>query len=310
MTLLIHDPICREHDTGDHPECARRLVAIEETLRRTGLWDRCRELPARRATREELGRVHAASWLDTLDRIEAEGGGWIDGDTVASERSVEAARWAAGGVLAAVDAVVSGADRTALCLVRPPGHHATPTRGMGFCLVNNVAVAAAHLVAAHGLQRVLVVDWDVHHGNGTQDAFYDRADVMYVSTHRYPFYPGSGASRETGRGAGAGFTVNLPFPAGTPGDEVVSELKKVLAMQADLFRPQFVLVSAGFDAYRDDPIGGLDLEPWHYREMTDAVVALAKRYAEGRVVSALEGGYHLGALGRCVAEHLEGLLAG
>ncbi len=308
MTILVHHPIYLEHDTGDHPECARRLAAIEEALRRAGLWDRCREIAPRRVTRAELERVHTPAYLDALERMEAAGGGFLDADTPMSPRSLEAARFAAGGVLAAVEAVMAGQDATALCLVRPPGHHATPTRGMGFCLYNNVAVAAAHLVAAHRLERVLVVDWDVHHGNGTQDAFYDRADVMYFSTHRYPFYPGSGATREQGRGAGLGATVNRPFPSGTPREEVVGEFRRVMETEAEAYRPQFVLVSAGFDAYREDPIGGLDLEPHDYREMTDAVMALAKRHAMGRVVSALEGGYHLAGLGRCVAEHLEGLL--
>lgn len=309
MTLLIHDPIYLEHDTGNHPECAQRLAAIESALRRAGLWERCRELAPRRVTRAELERVHAPTYLDSLERMEAAGGGYLDADTVMSARSLEAARFAAGGVLAAVDAVARGDDTTALCLVRPPGHHATPTRAMGFCLYNNVAIAAAHLVAAHGLERVLVVDWDVHHGNGTQDAFYDRADVMYFSIHRYPFYPGTGATRERGTGAGLGFTVNRPFPHGTPRDKVVAEFRAVLEKEAEDYRPQFVLISAGFDAYRDDPIGGLDLEPHDYRRMTDAVVALARRHAQGRVVSAMEGGYHLEGLGRCVAEHLEGLLA-
>ncbi len=234
VTILIHHPIYLEHDTGDHPECAQRLVAIEQALRRTGLWERCHHLAPRRVTRKELERVHAPGYLDSLDQMEAAGGGWLDADTPMSPRSLEAARFAAGGVLAAVDAVMEGRDTTALCLVRPPGHHATPTRGMGFCFYNNVAVAAAHLVEAHRLERVLVIDWDVHHGNGTQDAFYDRGDVMYFSIHRYPFYPGTGATREQGHGAGLGCTVNRPFPDGTPHDEVVRGFRAVLANEADV----------------------------------------------------------------------------
>jgi acetoin utilization deacetylase AcuC-like enzyme len=223
------------------------------------------------------------------------GGGWFDADTYLNERSYDAAVRAAGGVLAAVEAVRDGRDRTALCLVRPPGHHATPERGMGFCLFNNVAIAARFLK-----RRVLIVDWDVHHGNGTQDAFEEDPSVWYLSTHRWPFYPGTGHASERG----VGNIINLPMDIDTPRKEVLSSFAKAVRKAAREFKPEFLLVSCGFDAYEEDPIGGLNLKPEDYRKMTDVVCGLGIP-----VVSALEGGYSLTGLGPCAEQHAEGLLA-
>jgi len=228
-----------------------------------------------------------------------------------SPASFQVALAAAGACVAAVDAVVKGPDRTALCLVRPPGHHATPTRSMGFCLFNNIALAAHHAKTAHHLTRVLVVDWDVHHGNGTQDIFYEEPQVMFFSIHRYGngFYPGTGAESETGRGNGLGYTLNAPVRYGTPRKDYHARFKKALEKAADKIKPELVLVSAGFDAHRLDPIGSLGLEVEDFATLTQQVLAVAKAHAGGRLVSCLEGGYHLEALAESVQAHLEELLS-
>jgi acetoin utilization deacetylase AcuC-like enzyme len=220
------------------------------------------------------------------------------------------ARLAAGAAVDAVRRVLAGEDRTALCLVRPPGHHALPDRAMGFCLFNNVAVAARAAIDEHGLERVLVVDWDVHHGNGTQDMFYTDGRVGFLSIHRWPFYPGTGAADETGSGAGLGTTLNLPIEFGTPRFRYRDSFRSALERLAARIQPQLVLVSAGFDAHREDPIGSLGLEAEDFAELTRQVQNVAAVHAAGRVISLLEGGYNVQRLAECVEAHLSGLLAG
>ena len=295
MTLLVTDPLYLEHRAPGHVERPERIQAILEHFRGRGLLARLNALAARDAREEELTLVHDRAYVEFIRRASERGGGWLDPDTYLNERSYAAAVRAAGGVLAAVEAVRDGRDRTAFCLVRPPGHHALPDRAMGFCLFNNVAIAARFL-----RRRVFIVDWDVHHGNGTQEIFWADPSVVYLSTHRFPFYPGTG--REEERGA-AGNIVNLPFEFGTSRrtflDRFVREVRRV----GREFRPEWVLVSCGFDAFAGDPIGGLGLEPEDYRGMTEAVRELGTP-----VVSALEGGYALDALGACAEQHVLGLL--
>ncbi|HXG62536.1 MAG TPA: histone deacetylase [Planctomycetota bacterium] len=295
MTLLVTDPLYLEHRAPGHVERPERIQAILEHFRGRGLLARLNALAARDAREEELTLVHDRAYVEFIRRASERGGGWLDPDTYVNERSYAAAVRAAGGVLAAVEAVRDGRDRTAFCLVRPPGHHALPDRAMGFCLFNNVAIAARFL-----RRRVFIVDWDVHHGNGTQEIFWADPSVVYLSTHRFPFYPGTG--REDERGA-AGNIVNLPFEFGTSRrtflDRFVREVRRV----GREFRPEWVLVSCGFDAFAGDPIGGLGLEPEDYRGMTEAVRELGTP-----VVSALEGGYALDALGACAEQHVLGLL--
>lgn len=295
MTLLVTDPLYLEHRAPGHVECPERILAILEHFRRGGLLDRLEPLPARDAKVEELALVHDRGYVEFLRRASERGGGWLDPDTYVNEHSYAAAVRAAGGVLAAVEAVRAGRDRTAFCLVRPPGHHALPDRAMGFCLFNNVAVAARFLAT-----RVLIVDWDVHHGNGTQEIFWADPSVGYLSTHRYPFYPGTG--REDERGA-AGNIVNLPFEFGTPRRTFLDRFSHEVRGLGREFRPEWVLISCGFDAYVEDPIGGLGLEPQDYRTMTQVVRSLG-----APVVSVLEGGYALDALGACAEQHVLGLL--
>jgi acetoin utilization deacetylase AcuC-like enzyme len=231
------------------------------------------------------------------------------GDTaIKGEATLDAARRAAGGLLLAVDAVCTGRVENAFAVVRPPGHHATPSKGMGFCLFNNVALAARHAQTNHGLERVLIVDWDVHHGNGTQETFYEDASVLFFDTHQSPLYPGSGHADETGRGAGEGFTINCPFPAGAGRREIVGAFRDRLVPAADRFRPQLVLVSAGFDSRVGDPLGRFTLTDADFAELTAIVREIADRHAGGRIVSTLEGGYALAGLASAAAAHVTALL--
>jgi acetoin utilization deacetylase AcuC-like enzyme len=308
MTLVSRDPLFRQHRTGPHPESPARLQAIDDELAARGLLDRGQTGMIRPASTEELTRLHDADYVRQVAAFVARGGGRIEADTVCSPDSYAVARYAVGSGLAAVDAVLNGAVRNALCLVRPPGHHALPASAMGFCLFNNVALAAEHALRVHDLDRVLIVDWDVHHGNGTQDVFYDREDVCFFSAHRFPFYPGTGTAEETGHGRGLGATFNLPVAFGTTRKEYLSRFARMLHDAAQRCRPQLVLVSAGFDAHHADPIGSLGLESEDFATLTQLVRDVAREHCQGRLVSLLEGGYNVQALAECVAVHLQELL--
>jgi acetoin utilization deacetylase AcuC-like enzyme len=310
MTLLYSDPIFLEHQTGPHPETAERLRAIDRKLAEDGLRDRCTAGTFAPLAPEALSLTHMPAVVERVRRLADAGGGHLDADTVVSPASYRVGLAAAGVCTAAVDAVLTGTSRTALCLVRPPGHHATPTHSMGFCLFNNVALAARHARKRHGVNRVLIVDWDVHHGNGTQDVFYDDPSVFFVSIHRYGngFYPGSGAADETGRGPGLGTTMNVPIRFGTPGGIYHDDYTRAVEKAADAIKPEIVLVSAGFDAHRLDPIGGLGLEAEDFGDLTRLVLDVARTHAGGRIVSSLEGGYHWQATAESVAAHLRTLL--
>jgi acetoin utilization deacetylase AcuC-like enzyme len=308
MTLLYTDRLFQQHITGSHPEHPRRLVAIEARLDETGLRSRCTQPTWQPATLTQIERVHDPHYVEHLQRYAVAGGGRIEADTVVSERSYDVARLAAGAVCDAVGRVASGEDQTALCLVRPPGHHARPNDAMGFCLFDNVAIGAAAAIAEHQIGRVLIVDWDVHHGNGTQEIFWEDGRVGFLSIHRWPFYPGTGDSDETGSGRGLGMIVNVPLQFGTPLDEYHDRFERALADLAARTKPELVLISAGFDAHRQDPIGSLELEVEDFGRLTQTVLAIACQYSGGRVVSVLEGGYNPQRLAESVELHLAGLL--
>jgi acetoin utilization deacetylase AcuC-like enzyme len=295
VTLLVTDPLYLEHQAAGHVERPERVKAILAHFEQCGLRQRLTPLAPRDATIDEIALVHGRDYIEVVREVSRRGGGWFDSDTYLNEHSYAAALRAAGGVLAAVEAVREGRDRTAFCAVRPPGHHALPERGMGFCLFNNVAIAARFLQ-----RRVLIVDWDVHHGNGTQEIVQDDPTIWYLSTHRFPFYPGTGWEEERG----VGNIINLPMSAQTPPTAFLERFTSAVEKAARDFKPEFLLVSCGFDAYLDDPIGGLNLRPEDYRVMSDVVCRLGIP-----VVSALEGGYSLEGLGPCAEQHVLGLLA-
>ena len=311
MTTLFTDPIFLRHETGRHVEVPGRLRSITTRLETSGLSKKCTPGVFKPVPAESLFAVHDPAMVHLARRVADQGGGMLDADTVVSRDSFQVALAAAGACVAAVDAVLKGPDRTALCLVRPPGHHATPTQSMGFCLFNNIALAANHARAAHGLSRILIVDWDVHHGNGTQDVFFADPTVFFFSIHRYGmgFYPGTGAANETGTGKGLGYTLNAPIRFETLVKEYHAHFAQALEKAADSIKPELVLISAGFDAHLRDPIGSLGLDTEDFAVLTRQVLDVAKTHAHGRLVSCLEGGYHLEALAESVEIHLQELLA-
>lgn len=307
--LFRHDA-SRAHNPDPHPphpERVERIVAAEaEIARRGGCGFTVHDAPA--ATDEQLLRVHPAHHLEAVRGLAAAGGGAIDGDTSVTPGSWEAAVRAAGGAVAVVDALLAGGADRAAAVHRPPGHHCETDRAMGFCLLNGVAVAAAHAVAAHGLERVLVLDWDVHHGNGTAEIFDARSDVLFVSLHQWPLYPGTGAADERGTGAGLGATLNLPVPPGAGDEDWLALLDHVVLPEARRWAPQLVLVSAGFDAHEEDPLAQCRVTDAGFRAMAAAVHGLGAQLG-APVGLVLEGGYDLGVLARCLADVLE-VLAG
>jgi len=306
-TILFTHPTCLEHDTGlGHPECADRLRAVLRMLEGEAfqLLDR-REAP--QATHEQIARAHSPGHIDrVVAAVPAYGHAPLDSDTILSPGSYEAALRAAGAVVAAVDAVVAGEARNAFCAVRPPGHHAEPEQAMGFCLFNNIAVGARHARAAHGLRRVAVVDFDVHHGNGTQAMFESDPDFLYASIHQSPLYPGSGGWDECGR---YGNVVNVPLRAGSGGAEFRHGMQTWILPALDAFAPDLVMISAGFDGHRRDPLAALDLTEDDFVWATARLCDVADRHCGGRVVSVLEGGYDLAALASSAAAHVRELMA-
>ncbi len=293
------------HDTGAHPECAKRLERIHARLTSSGLLQKVTRCDVTPADDADLLRVHPKSHLQSLRDFSEKGGGRIEVDTVMSRDSATVAWLASGAAIDAVERVVAGQDTSAMCLVRPPGHHAIPAGAMGFCLLGNVAIAARTAIERLGLNRVLIIDWDVHHGNGTQDVFYEDGQVGFFSAHRFPFYPGTGRVSETGRGKGLGKTFNLPLEFGIRRKEYLAAFEKMLTKAADALRPELVILSAGFDAHAEDPVGSLGLETEDFEPMTRLVQQVATTHAKGRLVSVLEGGYNVDRLAECVELHLQ-----
>ncbi|HYG77998.1 MAG TPA: histone deacetylase [Planctomycetota bacterium] len=312
-TALISDAIYKDHDTGGgHPERPARYDAVIGALKKAGLEEKLEKIDPRDATEAEITAVHTGEYFKTAKRdIKAGANVLSTGDTNVSEKSFEIALRAAGGVLNAVDAVMSSKVRNAFCVVRPPGHHATPNRGMGFCVFNNIAVGARYAQQKHKIGKVLIVDWDVHHGNGTQDIFYEDDTVYFMSSHQSPWYPGTGKLGETGTGKGLGFTLNCPFPAGSGRKQILEEaFQDKLGTAMKTFKPELVMISAGFDSRIDDPLGKFTLTDEDFTDLTKYMLALAKEYAGSRVVSVLEGGYNLQGLGNAAAAHVNALLNG
>jgi len=320
-TALIYDPIFLEHLTpADHPEQPERLRRAIEVLEALNWMERegLVHLPPRAASEDELALIHGPAYIEHVKhaveraaRLEIESerkSRFFATDTYVSAKSYEAAIRAAGAPLTAIDAVLKGEIDNAYCLVRPPGHHAMKDSAMGFCLFNNVAIAARYAIEKHGLERVMIVDYDVHHGNGTQDAFYDDPRVLYFSTHQAPFYPGTGLSDELGEGPGLGTTINVPLPATTDFGPYDAVFRQVLAPAADRFNPQLILVSAGFDAHWSDPIGDMYLSTAAFFQLNRVIIKLAELLCNGRLVMVQEGGYNIEAMAGCVATSINQLL--
>ncbi len=306
-TAFLADPMAKEHDPGPgHPEQPARWDAAVR-----GLGDHAlTPVAPRSATEDELTLCHSRTYIATARRDVASGAHSLStGDTDICPRSFDVALRAAGTCLNAVDLVMDGKAKNAFCIVRPPGHHASANRGMGFCLFNNIAVAARYAQRKHGVERVAIADWDVHHGNGTQDIFYTDGSVFFFSTHQSPWYPGTGDARETGEGAGTGCTLNCPFPAGAGKDQILGAFRDKFAPKMDEFRPDLVLISAGFDSRRGDPLGHFVLTDPDFAELTTVMRGIADKHARGRLVSILEGGYNLDGLAKAVYAHAHSLSA-
>lgn len=305
-TALLLDPLYKEHLPGSgHPERPERYDAITAGLEREGLVRNALRIKPRRATEGEIAMCHTRDYVATVKRDVARRARDLStGDTALSARSLDVALEAVGGVLNVTDAVLEGRAKNGFCAVRPPGHHASAARGMGFCLFNNIAIAARHAREKHRLDRVLIVDWDVHHGNGTQDIFYGDRSVFFFSTHQSPWYPGTGARGETGEGAGKGFTLNCPFPSGAGRAEILGAFREWLIPAMEKFEPQLILISAGFDSREGDPLGQFTLVDEDFADMTRMLMDAAEKHAGGRVVSVLEGGYSLAGLSSSVAAHV------
>jgi acetoin utilization deacetylase AcuC-like enzyme len=311
-SALLIDPIFKQHDTGPgHPERPERYDALTRAFERAGLTKSLLHVATRPATEDEIALCHTRPYIQTVKRDVAAGATELStGDTTISPKSLEVALDAAGGVMNAIDQVFKKTVKNAFCAVRPPGQHARPNQGMGFCIFNNVAIGARYAQRKHGIERVLIADWDVHHGNGTQDTFYTDGSVFFFSTHQSPWYPGTGDAQESGEGKGKGCTVNCPFPAGAGHSEILGVFQDRLLRAADQFKPDLVLVSAGFDSRFGDPLGRFTLSDQDFADLTRVMLEIADKHAGGRLVSVLEGGYDLAGLASAATAHVQALTAG
>jgi acetoin utilization deacetylase AcuC-like enzyme len=308
-TGLVYHPDYLKHDTGKlHPENASRLSFLMDHLEKKKMLSEVKKIEPINPPLEWVRKIHPAEYIQLIEEFSKHAPAYLDADTVISSETYRVALLAVGGVLAGVDEVMQGKVKNVFCAIRPPGHHAEPNRGMGFCIFNNVALGARYVQEKYGLKKVLIVDWDAHHGNGTQKAFYSDPTVYYFSIHQFPFYPGTGEEREKGEGEGLGYTLNIPMFAGSGDLEYIEVFETIFYPAALRFAPEFVFISAGFDGHMDDPLTNLQLSPNGFSKITQVVKELAEKTCEGRIVSVLEGGYNLKALACSVEAHLEVLM--
>ena len=304
-TIVVKDQRYLNHITGDyHPESPQRLERIYRMLKDTELAGRFIEVPPRAATKEELALNHSRDYIERIEQTAGKSHTMLDPDTHASAGSWEAAVFAAGGVLSALDLLTEGRADNGFALVRPPGHHAEASRAMGFCLFNNIAIGAHYLIKQYKLERILIVDWDLHHGNGTQKSFYTSPEVLYCSTHQYPYYPGTGSIEEIGDGNGRGYTLNIPLRGGQGDVDYIKLFQEIIIPVADEYKPQFILISAGYDPYHRDPLGAMQVTPEGFSALTALLMDCAGRHCNGRILAVLEGGYHLDGITESVKKTL------
>jgi len=300
-TGIVKDQRYLRHDAGDgHPESPQRLQETYAMLATVDMAGKFLEIPPRYATHDEIAMIHSSSYVDMVADTAGKSFVALDPDTTTTAESYDVAKLAVGGLFSAIDSVVSGAVDNAFALIRPPGHHAGKGNAAGFCIFNNVAIGAMHAILQHKLHRILIVDWDLHHGNGTQEQFYGNKNILYFSTHQYPYYPGTGALEEIGTGAAIGFTINVPLRTGTDNSQYVKIYRKLLCPVAMKFNPELVLISAGFDTYYLDPLGGMKVTPAGFAHLTRILMDIADQCCGGKLVMTLEGGYHTGGLAESV----------
>lgn len=304
---ILYSEFYKIHDTGAHPENERRMAAASR-LREQLPPERVQWRNPRPATVEELALVHTQEHIQRVKKMAEKGGGMLDPDTVVSPQSYEVALLSAGALLQGIDLINQNQAKRVFVVSRPPGHHALPDRAMGFCLFSNIAIAARYAQDKYSVKKILILDWDVHHGNGTQEVFYEDDSVFFISTHQHPHYPGTGLAHEEGRGAGKGFTKNLPFPAHTRPESIVESVTKTLEDVAPKFQPQLILISAGFDGHRDDPLGDWLLLEEHFTQMTREAVRHAEKWCGGKVLSCLEGGYNIDSLSASCVAHSRAMM--
>ena len=306
---IVLDKLYVDHDNGPgHPETFERILAIVDMLQFTKMMDEVVRIEPKDATREDITRVHTEEHFDKIASTKGKPKVFLDADTSTCSVTFDAALRAAGGTISAIDSVLDGEVDRAFPIVRPPGHHAEADRPMGFCFFNNIAVGASYLTDVKGLERVMVIDWDVHHGNGTQNIFYDSNKVLFFSTHQFPFYPGTGSSEEIGTGEGAGYTVNVPMQPGMGDNEFIRIFEELLKPVIDQYKPQFILVSAGFDIFFEDPLGGMKVSPEGFAKLTRLLTDEADKICDGNIIFLLEGGYNLDGLWISTKEMLEEML--
>ncbi|MEN6469435.1 MAG: histone deacetylase [Smithella sp.] len=305
-TGIVKDSRYLRHTSGfSHPESPERLMAVYEMLDNPHMSWKYVDIEPRMASHDEIAYVHTPSYIDAIARTAGQDCVFLDSDTMASAESYDAAKLAAGGLMNAIDGVMTGEVNNAFAFVRPPGHHAGPGNSAGFCIFNNVAIGAMHAMKKHGLKRIMIVDWDLHHGNGTQKIFYSDRRVLYFSTHQYPYYPGTGGLNEIGEGQALGYTVNVPLRRGAVNGTFIAAFRKILEPIADAFNPELILVSAGFDTYYQDPLGSMRVTPEGFAAMARVLLNIADQCCEGRVVAVLEGGYNTVGLARSAKATLE-----
>ena len=302
-TALAYRDEFLDHETGHHPENYKRLTSILDKLKSKYYFKDLLQPEIREATEEEISAIHTLSYIRDFQKRVKSGGGYFDGDTPYSPGSYKAAVLASGSGITLADIILDGKANNGISLVRPPGHHAEKHHAMGFCMFNNVAVTAKYL-QSKGIGKVLILDWDVHHGNGTEHSFYEDDSVYFISTHQYPFYPGTGAEKDKGSGKGLGYNLNIPLPRGASNEDYLNVFQEKVIPAIDKFQPEFILISAGFDAHRDDPLGGMNLTTSAFERFTEIISAKAKEVCKSRIISFLEGGYDLDALSDSVEAHV------